>query len=69
MLLDQVKHRENEFLKMSADPRYTALVRRVFGWVEPAKSEIAVRSRGGQAAVNQPTGRADSLSSTNTLDL
>ena len=63
VLLDQVKHRENEFLKMSADPRYTALVRRVFGWVEPAKSEIAVRSRGGQAAVNQPTGQADSLSS------
>ena len=69
VLLDQVKHRENEFLKMSADPRYTALVRRVFGWVEPAKSEIAARSQGGQSAVRQPTGRADSLSSTNTLDL
>jgi len=69
VLLDQVKHRENEFLKMSADPRYTALVRRVFGWVEPAKSEIAVRSRGGQAAVKQPASRADSLSSTNILDL
>ncbi|MBI5582091.1 MAG: hypothetical protein HY895_23275 [Deltaproteobacteria bacterium] len=68
VLLDQIKHRENEFLKMSADPRYTALVRRTFGWVEPAKSEIAVRSRGGQAAVDQPTGQAD-LSSTNTLDL
>ena len=67
VLLDQVKHRENEFLKMSADPRCTALVRRVFGWVEPAKSEIVVRSRGGQAA-KQPTSRADSLSSTNTLD-
>jgi hypothetical protein len=69
VLLDQVKHRENGFLKMSADPRYTALVRRTFGWVEPAKNEIAVRSRGGQAAVNQPTGKANSLSSTNTLDL
>jgi len=67
VLLDQVKQRENEFLKMSADPRCTALVRRVFGWVEPAKSEIVVRSRGGQAA-KQPTSRADSLSSTNTLD-
>jgi hypothetical protein len=69
VLLDQVKHRENEFLKMNADPRYTALVRRTFGWVEPAKSEIAVRSRGGQAAVDQPTGQADGLSGTNTLDL
>jgi hypothetical protein len=69
VLLDQVKHRENEFLKMNADPRYTALVRRTFGWVEPAKSEIAVRSRGGQAAVDQPAGQADYLSSTNTLDL
>ena len=69
VLLDQVKHRENEFLKMSADPRYTSLVRRVFSWVEPAKSEIAIRSQGGQTAANQPTGRANSLSATNTLDL
>ena len=69
VLLDQVKHRENEFLKMSADPRYTALVRRVFGWVEPAKSEIAVRSQGSQAAVDKPTGQTDGLSSTNTLHL
>jgi hypothetical protein len=67
VLLDQVKHREKEFLKMSADPRCTALARRVLGWVEPAKSEIVVRCRGGQAA-KQPTSRADSLSSTNTLD-
>jgi hypothetical protein len=35
--------------------------------VEPAKSEIVVRCGGGQAA-KQPTSRADSLSSTNTLD-
>jgi hypothetical protein len=68
VLLDQVKHRENEFLKMSADPRYTALVRRVIGWVEPAKNEIAARSQGGQAAATPPAGRANSLSSTNTLD-
>ena len=69
MLLDQVKQRENEFLKMSTDPRYTALVRRVFSWVEPAKSEIAIRGQGGQATANQPAGRANSLSATNTLDL
>lgn len=69
VLLDQIKHRENEFLKLSADPRYAALGRRVFGWVEPAKREIVVRSKGGQAALNQPTRKADSLSSTNTLDL
>ena len=68
VLLDQVKHRENDFLKMSADPRYTALVRRVIGWVEPAKSEITARSQGGQAAASPPTGRANSLSSTNTID-
>ena len=69
VLLDQLKHRENEFLKMSADPRYTSLVRRVFSWVEPAKSEIALRGQGGQAAANQPAGRLISLSATNTLDL
>ncbi|HSO59889.1 MAG TPA: hypothetical protein VLR50_02535 [Desulfobacterales bacterium] len=68
VLLDQVKHRENDFLKMSADPRYTALVRRVIGWVEPAKSEITARSQGGQTAASPPTGRANSLSSTNTID-
>jgi hypothetical protein len=68
VLLDQVKHRENDFLKMSADPRYTALVRRVIGWVEPAKSEITARSQGGQAAASPPPGRAKSLSSTNTID-
>jgi hypothetical protein len=68
VLLDQVKHRENEFLKMSADPRYTALVRRVIGWVEPAKNEIAARSHGDPVAATPPAGRANSLSSTNTLD-
>jgi hypothetical protein len=69
VLLDQIKHRENEFLKMSTDPRYTSLVRRVFSWVEPAKSEIALRGQGGQATANQPAGRLINLSATNTLDL
>ena len=69
VLLDQVKRRENEFMKLSDDPRYAALVRRVFGLLEPAKSKIAFRSQGGQDAVDQPKGQTDFLSSTSTLDL
>jgi hypothetical protein len=67
VLLDQVKGRENEFMKLSDDPRYVALVRRVFGLLEPAKREIAARSQGGHGAVDQPEGRSEVLSSTNTL--
>jgi hypothetical protein len=43
LLLDQVKQREQDYLKMSADARLASLVRRVFHWTEPAKKEIESR--------------------------
>lgn len=43
LLLDQVKQRERSFSGLSADPRHAGLVRRVMGWVEPAKKEISAR--------------------------
>jgi hypothetical protein len=69
ILLDQVKQREREFLKMSADPRHASLVRRVFNWVEPAKKEIEFRLKGGQPGADSPDVSAKNLSSTNTIDL
>jgi hypothetical protein len=44
-LLDQIKQHEEEFARMSSDPRHAALVRRVIGWIEPAKAAIAARSQ------------------------
>jgi len=69
ILLDQVKHQEKEFLKMSADPRYLSLVRRVFSWVEPAKKEIEFRLKGGPTGSDPSDSQPISLSSTNTIDL
>jgi hypothetical protein len=45
ILLDQVKKREKAFSQMSGDPRHAAMVRRVFGWIDPAKREIDSRLR------------------------
>jgi hypothetical protein len=64
ILLDQIRQREKEFIKMSADPRHVSLVGRVFGWVEPAKKEIEQRLNGGPAEAPPLN-----LSSTNTFDL
>jgi hypothetical protein len=64
ILLDQIRQREKEFLKMSTDPRHISLVGRVFGWVEPAKKEIEIRLKGGPAEAPPLN-----LSSTNTFDL
>jgi hypothetical protein len=43
ILLDQVRQREKDYLKMNSDPRHASLVRRVFAWMEPAKKEIESR--------------------------
>lgn len=43
ILLDQVKPRERAFAALSSAPRHAALVKRVFGWIEPARGEIAAR--------------------------
>jgi hypothetical protein len=68
ILLDQVKQHENEFLKMSTDPRHISLARRVFSWVEPAKKEIEFRLKGGPPASDPSDIQPMSLSSTNTID-
>jgi hypothetical protein len=69
ILLDQLRQREKEFLKMSADPRHVSLVRRVFSWVEPAKKEIEYRLKGGPPGSDPSISPPLSLSSTNTIDL
>jgi hypothetical protein len=69
ILLDQVKQREKDYLKMSADPRHASLVRRVFSWMEPAKKEIESRLKGAAPANPPPNGSAKNLPSTNTIDL
>jgi hypothetical protein len=69
ILLDQVRQREKEFLRMSTDPRHVSLVRRVFSWVEPAKKEIEFRLKGGPPGSDPSISPPISLSSTNTIDL
>jgi len=69
ILLDQIRQREKEFLKMSADPRHVSLVRRVFSWVDPAKKEIEYRLKGGPPGSGPSGTPSISLSSTNTIDL
>ena len=69
ILLDQIRQREKEFLKMSADPRHVSLVRRVFSWVDPAKKEIEFRLKGGPPGSGPSGTPSISLSSTNTIDL
>jgi hypothetical protein len=69
ILLDQVKQRERDFLKMSADPRHASQVRRVFGWVEPAKKEIDYRLKGATPGSGPLDAASMNLSSTNTIDL
>lgn len=69
ILLDQVRQREKEFLKMSADPRHISLVRRVFSWVEPTKKEIEFRLKGGPPGSGPSDNTPINLSSTNTIDL
>lgn len=48
IVLDQLRQREKEFLRLAPDPRHAGLVRRVFSLVEPARSEIAARVGGGK---------------------
>jgi hypothetical protein len=69
LLLGQVKQREKDFLKLSADPRHASLVRRVFSWADPAKKEIESRLKGVSPGNPPPDGSSKSLSSTNTIDL
>lgn len=54
LLLDQVNQRERVFAKMGTDPRHVGLVRRVFGWIEPAKKEIGARLGARPPAVRNP---------------
>ncbi|MCU0564348.1 MAG: hypothetical protein MUE48_10480, partial [Desulfobacterales bacterium] len=68
MLIDQVRQHEKKFLKMAADPRQAALVRRVFNWADPAKKEIEFRLKGGAPGTGPDTRRTTGLSSTNTID-
>ena len=68
MLIDQVRQREKEFLKMASDPRQAALVRRVFNWTEPAKKEIDFRLKGGAPGAGPDARRTTGLGSTNTID-
>jgi hypothetical protein len=68
MLIDQVRQREKEFLKMASDPRQATLVRRVFNWTEPAKKEIDFRLKGGAPGAGPDARRTTGLGSTNTID-
>ncbi|MFO7707548.1 MAG: hypothetical protein R6V84_05185 [Desulfobacterales bacterium] len=68
LLIDQVRQREKQFLKMAADPRQAALVRRVFNWADPAKKEIEFRLKGGAPGAGPDALRTTGLSSTNTID-
>jgi hypothetical protein len=43
ILLDQLRQREKDFNRLSADPRHAALVRRIFSLIEPTQKEIKGR--------------------------
>jgi hypothetical protein len=68
-LLERVRRNEKAFIEMSADPRHTAMARRVFSWIEPARRDIESRRSGGPPPSHRPAERSPGLSSTNTLDL
>lgn len=68
LLLDQIRREEKGFLEKAPDARTAALVRRVFGWIEPARREIEARLLGAPPPAAS-LGASNLLSSTNTIDL
>ncbi|MEJ5358511.1 MAG: hypothetical protein WHT06_07510 [Desulfobacterales bacterium] len=68
LLLDRLRSQERPFLDNAPDARTAALVRRVFGWIEPAKQEIRARLCGAPPP-SAKLGSSNVLSSTNTIDL
>ncbi len=68
LLLDQLRNQEKPFLDNAPDARVAAVVRRVFGWIEPAKREIQARLCGAQPPA-AGLGSSNFLSGTNTIDL
>jgi hypothetical protein len=65
--LDQIKQREKEFERMSADPRHALLVRRAFSWIDPARQEIELRLKGAPPASTPVDMPPQDLSVTGTI--